>query len=387
MIYPGQLEHFWREQARALWGFLPEDALLERIRPHVQGLSDRFTTERASVSVPYGDDPESRLAYGLFYFPQTFARTRFVLDECWRPPADGAVRILDLGAGTGAAGFAALHLMGGRPARLCAVDRSAGSLELLRSAADICRELWPAAAIEVDQSDLAVPSERTDHHDLIVCSFALNELIERDPAFDAAAWVRGQLARLAPGGLLVLIEPALKGCAERLEILRDRVAAEGWARIAGPCLHHGPCPLRAEGRFWCHEVRRWTPPPFAEKINRTLFRDLPNLKFSFLALSGRVGPSTVAKAPADKLDPPPALPDATRARLVAPMTEQRGKFVTRGCAADGALHDYELLTRSLDREQHDTVAAIERGARVQWTNLKPLGNSALRAEGIRTTVL
>ena len=76
MTYPGQLEHFWREEARKLWGFMPEDALLERVRPLVQALSDRFTTERAAAAGVYGDDLATRIAYGLFFFPQTFARTQ-----------------------------------------------------------------------------------------------------------------------------------------------------------------------------------------------------------------------------------------------------------------------------------------------------------------------
>lgn len=369
MNYPGQLEHFWREQARALWGFLPEPALLDRVRPLVQALSDRFTKERAGATGLYGDDPAARIAYGLFFFPQTFVRTRLVLEECWRPaPGGDLIEILDLGAGTGAAGFAALHMLGDRSAHLCAVDRSASALGDLRNAAALNQSLWPRATVETRVGDLA---ESTTGADLILCSFALNEWAEQHPDADPAAWLRTQINRLKPGGLLVLIEPALKTCAERIEALRDRVAAEGWGRIVGPCLHHGPCPLRAEGRYWCHEVRRWTPPPLAEKINRTLFRDLPNLKFSFLSLS------TTARTEAA---PDPV--DATRARLVAPMTEQRGKFVTRGCAADGALHDYEILTRHLAADQRIAVAGIERGARVQWTNLNPLGNAALRADGV-----
>ncbi len=376
MDYPGQLEHFWREEARKLWGFLPEDVLLERVRPHVQALSDRFTTERAGIAEAYGDDAVARVAYGLFFFPQTYARTQFVLRECWRPPAGGGpVRILDLGAGTGAAGLAALRRLGSRPSHVRAVDRSAGALDALARAAAACRELWPGGLVETDRSDLTVPTGPTDLHDLILCSFTLNELADREPAFDAAAWVRDLMAGLAPGGLLVVIEPALKVTARRLEVLRDRVAAEGWGRIAGPCLHHAPCPMRAEGRFWCHEVRRWTPPPLAEKINRTLFRDLPNLKFSFLALTGRARPPD----PPHRAEPS-ACGDAARARLVAPMKRERGKFVARGCAADGALHDYELLTRHLTAEQRLAVAALERGARVQWSDLKPLGNARERGQ-------
>jgi ribosomal protein RSM22 (predicted rRNA methylase) len=376
MSYPEALERFWREQARALWGDVSDEILVARARPFAQALSDRFTIDRARAPESYGDDAALRVAYGLFFFPQTFVRAQLVMRECWRPPpGDAPVRILDLGAGTGAAGFAALHLLGARPARLHATDRSAGALAVLRMAAVECNALWPGAAVETDSSDLTDLSALKAHHDLILCSFLLNELAEDDPAFDPAAWVRGLFARLAPGGLLIVIEPALKSCAERLEALRDRVAAERWARIVGPCPHHAPCPMRAEGRFWCHEVRRWAPPALAEKINRTLFRDLPNLKFSFLALRG-------AAAFEDKQDPASGAADSARARLVAPVVEQRGKFVTRGCFADGSLREIELLTRRLDADARAATRALERGSRARVELERELGNGAWRARSI-----
>lgn len=378
MNYPGQLEHFWREEARRLWGFLPEDALVERIRPHVQKLSDRFTTERGRGIEPYGDDDESRLAYGLFFFPQTFVRTQLVLEECVGAGRLGLgvgekqITILDLGAGTGAAGLAALQLFHDRPARLVALDHSAGSLAALKNAFEAGRkELWPHAELETRTGNLMNADSVEAGWDLILASFAINEPLEGCASEEAEQWLKRTLALLNPGGLLVVIEPALKTTAERLESLRDRVAAEGWAHIVGPCLHRGPCPMRAEGRFWCHEVRRWSPPPLAEKINRTLFRDLPHLKFSFLALR--------AKSIGDGVTSPRT---AAVARLVAPMTEQRGKFVTRGCAADSALHDYEILTRHLSAEQRQAIAATERGTRVEWRDLNVLGNGALRASAL-----
>lgn len=368
--YPGQLEHFWREEARRLWGFLSEEELVERIRPSVQTLSDRFTTERHRATEVYGDDAETQLAYGLFFFPQTFMRTQFVLEECWRPAGAGEVRILDLGAGSGAAGFAALIRLGDRPASLRAVDGSSVALQSLARAADACRELWPNANVETAHASVSAVPDSAEKYGLILCSFALNELAERDSAFDAAAWTQALMNRLEPGGLLVLLEPALKTTSERLEALRDRAAAEGWARIVGPCMHHARCPMLASGRYWCHEVRRWEPPPLAEKINRKLFRDLPHLKFSFLALTPGRGVD---------VDPSPL-----RARMVAPMMKERGKFTTRGCAADGALHDYELLMRGFSSDEKREVAQTERGTRVEWEALVPLGNGALRASGMKT---
>lgn len=369
MNYPAQFEKFWREEARRLWGELSEEELIERIRPRAQELSNRFTTERHLSVEAYAEDAETQLAYGLYFFPQTFMRAQFVLEECWHPAGDGALRILDLGAGSGAAGFAALSRSGNRPAHLRAFDSSGIALDSLSRAAEECRELWPNAKIETARANVSELPDESERSDLIICSFALNELAGRDTAFDAAAWARRLVHQLAPDGLLVVLEPALKATAERLEALRDRAAAEGWARIAGPCLHHARCPMLADGRHWCHEVRRWEPPPLAEKINRKMFRDLPHLKFSFLALTPGRGVDTS--------------PTPNRARLVAPVMKERGKFTTRGCAADGELHEYELLMRGFSSEEKHAIAGTERGTRVEWENLAPLGNGALRASGVK----
>jgi ribosomal protein RSM22 (predicted rRNA methylase) len=386
MSYPELLERFWREEARVLWGDVSDDELVERVRPLVQALSDRFTVDRARAPELYGDDPALRVAYGLFFFPQTFARAQLALRECWRPPGgDAPVRILDIGAGTGAAGFAALHLLGSRPAFLRAVDRAARALESLRAAAAACRELWPQAVIEVARSDAAEISTETGRdtvYDVILCSFALSEIADQHARFDPMVWTRTLLSWLSPDGLLLILEPALKSCAERLEVMRDRVAMEGWGRIVGPCMHHAPCPLRAEGRFWCHEVRRWRPPPLAEKINRTLFRDLPNLKFSFLALRRATDPSASATMPADARSPSGEGADDQRARLVAPVVEQRGKFLTRGCFADGRLREIELLTRHLRADARAAVDALERGSRVHIEIDRQLGNGGWRATSV-----
>lgn len=387
--YPPVLEAFWRKKASEVWPELDDETLIARARARVQALSDRFTIDRKNFYDAYGDDPETQAAYGLFFFPQTFARTQLALKECWRPPSVcRRIRIGDLGAGTGAAGFAALLFLGDRPAALTAFDRSSRSLETLTKAFNACRALWPQAEIRVMAVDIAEPAKwignasagqkrlngaTFDRFDLALCSFALNELCDQHPSFDPASWINRVLNdALAEDGLFVILEPALQSCAERLERIRDTLVGRKDLVIAGPCPHHAPCPMRAEGKFWCHEVREWTPPPLAEKINRRLFRELPRLKFSFLALK-RLGQGASRNEGSS----------AVWARLVAPVTEQRGKFITRACCHDGRLRDIELLNRHLNAEQRASLRRLERGTRICFEPEKELGNGVLRVRAIQ----
>jgi ribosomal protein RSM22 (predicted rRNA methylase) len=366
--YPASIETFWLKRASTSLKVERTEDVLDQLRPDVARLSDLFTIDRTSGFGRYGDEERARLAYGLFFFPQTYIRTRLVLDECladsrWTPPTDRPVRVLDLGAGLGAGLLAIAHTLADRPATLCALDHSAGSLATLR-------DLFTAQGLtaETRAGHLLNPLPTDEKWDVILCSFALNEALENEPAAEVPAWATGLLQRLHPGGLLVFLEPALETAAQRLEMLRDSLAARGRGRIIAPCLHHLPCPLRREGRVWCHEVRRWQAPDATAYLNRHLFRDLTVLKFCFLAL-------TQTERPEATLDP-------AHARLIAPVDVQNGKMVTRGCAADGQTHLCEVLNRHLTRDERTTLASTERGARLHWPDLKPLGDGrSLRASG------
>jgi ribosomal protein RSM22 (predicted rRNA methylase) len=138
-------------------------------------------------------------------------------------------------------------------------------------------------AVRVRAGHLLQPLPPDETWDLVLCSFALNEGVQGEASADVPAWARRLINHLNPGGLLLILEPALDAAAARLEALRDAMAAEGHGCIIGPCLHHRPCPLRREGRVYCHEVRRWTLPDSMAYLNRHLFRDLQVLKYCFLA--------------------------------------------------------------------------------------------------------
>ncbi len=88
--------------------------------------------------------------------------------------------------------------------------------------------------------------------DLVVCSYALNELREAQRAgFIRQAWAR-------TGKLLVVIEPGTKTGFANILAVRTRLLAEG-ATLAAPCPNALACPM-AGGDDWCH---------FAARVERT----------------------------------------------------------------------------------------------------------------------
>ncbi len=375
--YPPWLEEWWVACARRRLGRPDVGACLEDLEREVQRLSDLFTVERSPRFGDYVNDERLLLAYGLFFFPQTFVRMQFPLLEAirlrgWRPPADRPVRVLDLGAGPGAAGLAVAALLEretGSPAvEVTGLDRAPATLALFQALVQDLRAYWPRTRWAFRVGDLRDPSTwgtpPDTPWDLIVVSFALGEAFYGQPDARTFGWLQHVLRYLAPDGLLVITEPALRETSERLERLRDAVARTGRPFIWGPCLHHRPCPLLAEGRFWCHEVRRWTVPESLAYLNRRLYRTVQVLKFSFLTLSPQA---------------PPALPAGPEwFRLIAPMAEMKGKFQTVGCASDGQKYTYEALRRHLDPDGAARLRRVERGDVLYVRDLQPVGAATWR---------
>jgi ribosomal protein RSM22 (predicted rRNA methylase) len=112
--------------------------------------------------------------------------------------------------------------------------------------------------------------------DLVLCSYALNELREAErAAFIRRAWERC-------GKLLVVVEPGTKAGFANVLALRTLLLDAG-ATLAAPCPNPLPCPMGG-GTDWCH---------FAARLERTAeHRRLKNAtlghedeKFSYIAFS------------------------------------------------------------------------------------------------------
>jgi len=345
--YPTTIEQWWMDRLKAHYGSTVDADVLDRIRPTVKELSDRFTIERDTGLGTYKDDRLIDLAYGLFFFPQSFVRAQLPILEalCYRglELPDHPIRILDLGAGQCPSSLGIAYLLRRlgctQPIHITAQDHVGAAVG---NARDLIRRLpdtLPDVEVEIRQETLELektPAAMGDGNwDFIVLGFVINELPQYSP-LTVAEWVERLGKGLSDSGQLLILEPSLQTTSQRLQRLRDTLLEQDNAlHLQGPCLHSDTCPLLKEGKFWCHEVRDWTPNESMEYINRKLFRDIKTLKFSYL-LFGKSAPTGPA-------------PDFKQFRLISPFSEMKGRFLFRGCATDGQLHNFDLQTRGLKK--------------------------------------
>ena len=348
--YPPAAEQFWVRQAEAATE-LTGEAALERLMPYVGRLSDLFTTERPDKAFPdYFADPGLLAGYGVFFLPQSYTRTAFALSYAldfrgWRAPHDRA-RVLDLGSGPGSCGVSVAHRLladGAQRVSLHALDKSPSALVALEDFAEAT--LGKRVDVSTRVGDASRPAAWPEEtFDVIVAGFVLNELKELD-ADGMMRWVAELKRRLHPDGLLIILEPALRVTAERLQRLSDRVAAEGLLTRLGPDLDALPCPQLALGLHWTHEARHWHAPASTEFVNRKLHRDLREVRFSFALFSNQVTPP---------LDP-------AAVRVVSDVQIIKGMLRFIGIQ-HGTLQTVEVPTRGLSKHEVKLLAeTFERG--------------------------
>ncbi|MCB1102026.1 MAG: hypothetical protein KDL10_06665 [Kiritimatiellae bacterium] len=365
--YPLALEQAWIQRVLRMVGKKRPPYACRLLLPEIAKLSDLLTTDRQPGFDGYAADQRMLLAYGLFFFPQTYIRTAFTLREWitrFAPLADTdrPVRVLDAGAGTGASTFALrdelLRSLGpDRKLRIHAIDQSTKSLRLLSAIHDETRPPG-ATSLRLTTQGLELPHLRRVSDtpwDLILASYALNELCEERGDDYLATWVHLAMKCLAEEGTLILMEPATQTASLRLQRLRDQLAAtDSGVSILAPCLHQKACPLLPlSEKLWCHEVRTWRPPESMYWLNQQLHRDIRVVKWSFLILRKTQAPV-------------PAPASANRLRMVSPWVEQKGRRLLVGCGADGALLHQELLTRHLTADHKQAMKGQERGDLMIW---------------------
>jgi SAM-dependent methyltransferase len=251
-----------------------------------------LTGERRLAGERYMEKSDLLGAYLLYYWPVSYMQVALSLAS---PPrvASSPRRVLDLGSGPGPASAALLDaaLEGGAPLpeELVLVDVSPSALDLAKAilAAGAAR---PAKLSTLELDLETEPKLPEGSFDLIVMGHCLNELWRgREGAIDRKlALLRRAALSLAPGGRILLIEPALLLTCRELIALRDALAAEGWS-VLGPCPGSYACPAFVAGPDRsCHAESPWAPPEPVASLAAAAGLDRSSVKWThfFLAPGG-----------------------------------------------------------------------------------------------------
>lgn len=324
----------------------------------VRELSRGFTRERELAGAPYLDDPGLLGGYLLFYWTVSFAQTWAALLSAGILPGSGleGQRVLDLGAGPGPSSLA---LLAAGAARVTAVDRSASALG---AASELARRAGRRLETRVLDLACGAPLPRGPF-DLVTAVHAVNELwADRDDRLDRRrAFVGGLADRLASGGRVLLVDPALTATANEAIELRDALVADGW-RVLAPCTRGQRCPALPSGT--CHAEAAWEPPPAVRRIGHAARIGRERLAFSYFLLAP---PRSSAAAPAASAPASHPLYRVVSERFLA----KSGRFRVLLCGPEGrfplsvdgrASFPSARTLRSLERYDLVAVGGIEQRA-------------------------
>ena len=253
----------------------------------VAQVSEGYTRERGDLrrASTGRDAMHARLR---FFLPRDLAKVALPLHEL---DAAGLLparrwRVLDLGAGLGTTSLGAAWYASRRetpPEQIAvdAVERDAAALGAFEALAARHGELGlPAMTLRTRVGDLKKGVRERGPYDLILLGLVLNEL----PFAERRGLLEGLAAKLAPGGSLIVLEPALREVTRELHRLRDELLEAGALSVFAPCPHAAPCPMRATKKDWCHEdVPFRLPDPLAE-VARAAGLRFERLTFAYLTL-------------------------------------------------------------------------------------------------------
>jgi ribosomal protein RSM22 (predicted rRNA methylase) len=183
--------------------------------------------------------PLQATAYAVARMPATYAACAAVFERVTEVMPDFApASVLDVGAGTGAASWAAAAAWPGISS-IAMLDRNPALRDLARKLADAG---LPGA--EILSGDVTVEKSKAD---LVVASYVLAEFPEENSAAVAVdLWKSADVA-------LALIEPGTPDGFARIRAARAALIETG-AHMAAPCTHDAACPM--SGDDWCHFSQR-----------------------------------------------------------------------------------------------------------------------------------
>lgn len=359
--FPSSIEEWWWKEALQRWPEMSEDKLLNLLRQEIVKQSDRFNKFREFDADAYGKRDLSILAYGNFYFSRTWTAMTFAMAEahlfrCWNPPKKGPVRILDLGAGTGASGLSCLHYLRSQGVenhlQLEAVDYSSKSLAFLKKLHSSRNDLWSDSRVTTIRQDLKFsPSEdNRKKYDLIFLGYSLNELLEEVAEDSNYRQLLSSLPDLLKSnGMAIITEPAQRDLCHLLQQKCTELVDKNYnLNLHAPYFNGMPCPLAANNsKYFSHEVRKFKPAETVEKINRPLNLEIREVKFG-LSMLGTARPMEIAK-------------ENQVCRIISPLKKRKGTVSFIGMSHKGIENNYELQRRNLLKEELKELMHLTRG--------------------------
>ena len=276
---------------------------------------------RALIGTPYLADPSLRAEYARDIAPRTGPALTKILREVFPDPGGQRRprRVLDLGAGTGAAGASVKNYFGG-DLDLVSVDRA-------RTGVGASNGNWLTTDV-TEHAALVRAAATKGRFDLLVAAHVLNELFvdessSRRPAKLAMLVRRWWESLVGEGGTLIAVEPALRETSRVLLAVRDELLRVG-LHVVAPCFFTGPCPALLRPRDWCHD---------AVQVNGE-----PAIDFSYLAMRASGQPTT----------------DPDLFRIVSDPLPEKGRLKLYACGASGR----HAIAR-LDRDTNPTNADFD----------------------------
>jgi ribosomal protein RSM22 (predicted rRNA methylase) len=326
-----RMRHLWERALPALTG----EALPPSWGTTLRALSDRFNRIEGAPRGDYFAADNLDAFFAHHGWAQAHALAALAAE---RPAAfEGKQNVWDLGGGPGVLSLAASALL--PEARFLLADLRPEALQWAES---------HLKGIDLRTQKLRLPALPEGAPDLVLLGHVLNELPERDQD----ALLEALKARLAPGGVIVMLEPALPTQTRRLMQLREAFLEAPWS-IQAPCPCPGPCPMLALKGQWCVAELDWDPPRWFVELDTAAGLDRRHLTFAYLITQRDVG----ALAPI--------------ARIVGVPKKQKGKTQRWMCTPEGG-----EIWEALDRHG-EPVWAQARGA-----ELEPApADQALRPQG------
>lgn len=250
-----------------------EGVPLSALRESVERLSERYRMHRGASASRFIADHDDIAAYVGYRMPATFAAVASAMSEvarimgAWTPRS-----VLDVGAGPGAAAWAAVEVWP-EIERCVLVDRDPRMISTGRRMTSdhphraLARAEWIAGTQE------SLPQSAS--FDLVVCAYTLNEIaVTHRQGFVDDLWRRTQ-------GVLLLVDAGTPDGFRGIVGARRELLAAG-AHMVAPCPHSDACPL--EDSDWCHFSARVG----RSRLHRALKqgeRSFEDEKFSYVAVA------------------------------------------------------------------------------------------------------